>query len=733
MAVETYIFNSQPTEESVYDFLARNLIDMTPSEFLSFTDNVNLDSIVNQYSAWDQINNEVKIATKSSDLIIKPNTYLVAPKDKVNVEDIALYSEGQVLYQKDNELFLGSHGDLIENSKYKRSNKLIIKDGSIDISLLNETCRVWWYCLALDSIIDITPFISLLTTSKSNAGAFSIQLTPTQENLLQIKPIQGGLYINLYSTDQRITGLNYDTKNLYVADFFELYFQENDIFFIRFEELELDKENKRVNLNGLVISKDMLSKEPLNCWDMIGLVDKLSVSYNASSNNKSISINGRDFCKLFEEDGSYFLPYQFIQSKGDSGRFIWGGDENSSWFKRNMISGDFNSFFSYELKPIDRSLKFIINHLSNLGITPNSLWDSYKDRRSKVYSLGENDDVSKMNVNGVWGIVQLNIDNSVKERRISGENLINPSGSLISLINSICVTPFVEMIMDTYTDKFELTVRQPPFSREALKSVIEDQLYITVSRSDILEYNLENETEYYSYYKISPHGQLIGNEDGIFESIIPIINLPFFCERFGSKGYEVTDAYISRISIEGDNEKYKENSINSLIGGILNDLMYLIDSTVYLPFTRNGSITINGDRRIKVGSFIYFEATNEIFYVNSVQNSISIDNSSINRTTTLSVSRGMIKDNILSNKRGAVNFFENQVKEFEKSINVLDISYDIEEEIYSYFDIVDIEKLKEKIQENIDFSSKQVDFDVIINKKAFEYFTKRNQLIRSFR
>ena len=52
---------------------------------------------------------------------------------------------------------------------------------------------------------------------------------------------------------------------------------------------------------------------------------------------------------------------------------------------------------------------------------------------------------------------------------------------------------------------------------------------------------------------------------------------------------------------------------------------------------------MNGDRRIKRGTVIYFEQTNEFCYVDSVSQSYDIGNK-IDRVTTLKVSRCMVKD-----------------------------------------------------------------------------------------
>jgi hypothetical protein len=704
------ITTSDSKNETVSAFLSRLLVSMKPKDFLNYKKNYN--AIIDEYDEYDKLDNKSSMSSKNGDLIIKPLTTLYIPKNLKKYEELGLYSEGQVFYQKDSKLFLGTHGSLLTDSRYVRSNKTIIRDKSIDISILSENCVVWWYCYALDMVLNITPFIQQLNTSKTkSSGNFSISLSPTRYDLTKLTPTHTDTYLNFFKTDS----IDIDTD--YYGDFFETNFQENDLLFIRFEELEIDKVNKVEIKNGLLIPKSYLSKNPALCWDMIALVDNCNVIYSSSSNDTSVTVSGRDFTKIFEEDGSYFLPYQFVQEKGTESKFVWGGDENSSWFKRTMIDGDIQSFFSYELKSIDSYLKFTVNHLSNLGLVPNDLFSFYGDKIAKVYEIAGTGQefLGKTEVNGVWQIINLNFDSAVVERMITGENLINPSGNLMAFINTACQEPFVECIMDIYKDEFELTVRQPPFDKKALISVVKEQSYIKINKSDLIDFNIINENEFYSYYEINPVGQIWGNEDSFMSSIIPIINLPFFTEKYGSRGYKVTDSYINRVTIEGDNGKKKGNDLDTLISGLLNDLTYIIESTMYLPFTRKGTITMNGDKRIKVGSFVYNEATNEIFYVIGVSNSISINNSLIERTTSLNVVRGLVIDNIISETRTALT----------------DAGFETQKTT-TYFDLIDTDKLKEDIDNQIFEKGKSFDYEVIINEDVFNYFTKKQHLRRKW-
>ena len=69
----------------------------------------------------------------------------------------------------------------------------------------------------------------------------------------------------------------------------------------------------------------------------------------------------------------------------------------------------------------------------------------------------------------------------------------------------------------------------------------------------------------------------------------------------------------------------------------------MIESTAYLPFVRKGWIKVNGDRRLKVGNICRHKATGEIFSIDHVQQHYSISDGTIERYTTIQVSRGMIE------------------------------------------------------------------------------------------
>mgnify|MGYP000926099721 FL=1 len=379
-------------------------------------------------------------------------------------------------------------------------------------------------------------------------------------------------------------------------------------------------------------------------WDMIGLVDTVSMSANFENTDYSVTISGRDLGKLFIEDGSYFIPLKYVEGSKD--RWFYGGNPETSWFKRNCINGNFDYCFMYEFQKIKNYLWFIIDQLSCIEIVDSQALSSCALREKKLsIELSEKDSKEINNeVNGIWKIIQAYVDPTLEDRRIVDRSLINPEGTLLDLIHKICQEPFVEVFGDTWGSGYELIVRQPPFTQTAIKKIIEgNKFLIFIDSIDVLSMDLSYDDRAYSWYRLMPQNGWTGNN--LYSSLawVPIIFFEEFTKRFGNSRCIINDIYISEESLKGYDS---EGKLSNLSKKLLNDLLFVVETSAYLPFTRKGTITINGDRRIKVGTFVFLAVTGEIFYVKSVSNSISFTNGNIERTTTIEVERGMLREYI---------------------------------------------------------------------------------------
>jgi outer membrane protein OmpA-like peptidoglycan-associated protein len=491
---------------------------------------------------------------------------------------------------------------------------------------------------------------------------------------------------------------------------------KGDIVFIKFEKLVLEDGE-----DDLVCSKE----GSIKIWDMIGVIDTVSVNYNAESNNYEITVSGRDVMGILEDDASYFYPLAFAKTDKTELNL----QDSSNIFKRAVIGenqdGGYDEFFTKERRSIRDSIGFVINTLSNLRIgnwcqigyyydkdnnTINTVDSRIGKRRTKKLAItGTSNNVAYNDINredpvedsftagvanidyvelqGIWGIVDFVIDPKLENRRIVNNMLVKSEGTLISHMNEICQKPFVEFFGDTYGDKFVFTARQPPFNKQGVRSFLNQQSYITIPPEKVYGFNIEWETEFYSWYEIQYNDNFLGYDKATVLGYIPIAYFSEFAEDYGNSRYLISDSYVSKKALS---QKDKDVIVDPQREAILNDLFYVIESTLYLPFTRRGTITIVGDRRIKKGTFIKYEYTNEVFYVEGVSHSYTVNMNAIERVTTLQVSRGMFWENIF-------------------------------DERYNYFNIANIDALKNDYKKLFDYKEKKPNKKVTIGDSKFAF------------
>lgn len=264
---------------------------------------------------------------------------------------------------------------------------------------------------------------------------------------------------------------------------------------------------------------------------------------------------------------------------------------------------------------------------------------------------------------GIWQITKLLMDGSVADLRLHDAATSIQAGSLMSFFNKICQQPFVEFMGDTFGDQYYFIVRKPPFDKEGmLKTLISQGLrksentYVNFGQSiydinneDIINTNLSFDSQnVYSWYQFYPVYEMgAANE---LKYIIPAVLFPEYAAIYGSRDLSIQSQYRSfnKAFIKDElNEKNKSQQGDAEVRHSIHDLKYIIECNAYNPFTRSGTIQIAGNRRIKRGVFIRIQAFGsdfpEIFYVDAVSHDYSVTSSGVNRTTTLSVSHGMIE------------------------------------------------------------------------------------------
>lgn len=741
-----YVHNN-PSEDTIGKFFYKNSSIVEGQSLMYFllysTDDAtglkNIESIFSSYDSIQQAQYEEKIyliteggkvsEIEVRDFPLNTSTTLRVPVDCVKLEMVAVMGKNLFLEQKDYTYFYSQKlWELMSDPNYIQSENFTGSEGrGFDIEQMMENVQVWIWSRALNKIIDISPFITSMTTDKSDVGSFSITVNPVK-NLSELESTGDSNIINYFV-------LNRDREH--ELDFFYKNFQYNDIVFLRFEKLKLEehvKENSDKSTSyDFEVNKNLL---PGQIWDMIGLIDNCSLNDSFQNLNYEVTISGRDFMKLLIEDGSYFMNLALLQSQG-SQQLVYGFNQNDKWFKRNVMDGRMGGkyspyWFTNKARQIDETLAFIINQLTNLGILGGEdLFSAYGDKRAKFYEIGQdtlevNPTIEQKYVDGVWQIIHLMYQDILKDRFVVDGALAYVDGTILEQFNKICQAPFVEFFGDTYGNEFNFVVRQPPFTREAIRSFLfgvnnaeyanqslgEEYKLIDIQAKDISGYtSLQYDTTYYSWYQLTPNDTLLGAGATLLAGgLIPIQAFTRIAECFGNHRLVVPDNYLSANVISGFESKEDRATYR---GALLNDLKFVIDTNMYLPFTRKGTITlVKGDRRIKKGMFIRITPMNEIFYVDSVSNYIAFNNEAIYRSTTLHVSRGMIEDYI----HGANGYEEDGILIREKDLPTK----------FSYFDIAKtIIKSSSHIVESTDDGQTPVN-----GKEGFIKISKMTEVFR---
>lgn len=239
--------------------------------------------------------------------------------------------------------------------------------------------------------------------------------------------------------------------------------------------------------------------------------------------------------------------------------------------------------------------------------------------------------VEEKEANGIWQIIKLVADRYSLGQSVNDATISFNQGSLINFIKKVIQSPWLQFYGDTYNDEYFFTARKEPFDlngflitpKHAGVGILEDD----VLGDDLNWYN----GPIYSWYQIIPQGSFLGEQNQIFAHVTSVF-FEQYADVFGSKPFSVVSNYINFIKI-GDG--------NVMLQKAVEDLRYLVESNMYLPFTRQGTITIKGNSSIKRGFWIYYNSTNEIFYIDAVSHRCMITDSGEEMVTTLKVSRGM--------------------------------------------------------------------------------------------
>lgn len=638
------------------------------------------------------------------------------PSERLQKEYIN--TAGNIVYPNKNfKAFFGEQIDKILNDpgytplNFDKRKNVRGRNGDTTIRRIQNNITVWIWCRALGDdlepgkLINATPFLESVTiTNSHNGGNFSLRLAPIKSKFVDAE----GWRIDETSINQFFYKDNFNYLSRVPATkavddvvrwqeyFFHNVVSTNDVVFIQFELLEMEKNRQGGDkyYNNLFLSTASI---PGNNFDMIGLVDTNEISYATGANDVSISISGRDIHKILLEDGCYFFPLDFASANGG---FV-NSDSNNPSFKR-LVNGELAFFNAYVDRSIEYSLKFIFNILANVKVCDNALFQHYPEKVYRYESVSttpsaqqqkgvgsfQTDQYRKVNVEGIWNIIRLVVDPEIAGRRIVDSSISTDSGSLLNFVNKVCQDPFVEFYGDTFGDKYFFIARKHPFTGSSIRSYLKNRIVIDIEDSQVVSSNLKfDDSEVYSWYRLSPRGNFFGDRSGISLLEFPAIFFPEFAEIWGSRPLSVVSNYIDYNYLSASK---KSVDLDYLKKQAAQDLAYMIETSAYLPFTREGTVNIVGDRRIRKGMFVRLKPTGELYYVESVTNSWAFNSGSNDRITQLTLARGMVERFIDPTER------------------------------INYFNIIDLRKDKE---------GKTIDMNFKVNSDVFNFFLKRQQFI----
>lgn len=562
--------------------------------------------------------------------------------------------------------------------------------------------------------------------------------------------------LNRHFTDRDSQG--YTSESLRNLFYYEMIIGDNDLIFISFEKLKID---------GQPSIEDVHDK----WYDMIGLVDNTVKSISTGNLvDVSINVRGRDLSKALFDDNSYFSLF----SRGNEGS-LYGGDIgiNDRFFNGNVgvISAYINKTIqqaiefviarltSIEYVPdeimsqftslsqivrsddkkrtvkgiwqlikvfIDPTIEGLRTVDDNVSAPDGSIYDLFNKIAQmpfieffcdtygdKYYLIFRQPPFTQKALRDIFtGYSDKDINPDFAEYKVlSGQSSGGATKDQVNKYKQIQID-FLKQTKSDIDSRNKVSIQILPSgipeTTVSFNNPINFNRVINIHDKDVISDNLQFCTDSYAWYKITDRGNYAGTSVSLGN--FPALYFDTYAKVFGNRRLEVVCNYSDYRFFD---DKNKDTNNNAYAEQASQHLAFLVETNAYLPFTRLGSITINGDRRIKKGNWIYYRPTREVFYVVGVSNSVSVNG--LDRTTTVNVERGMVIDYIKN-----------------KDENVIDSSGQYKTVKMSYFNIVDIDKLQKDTYDVVNGDTTNGDKfnykkNMIINEDVFNFFLQKKQ------
>lgn len=186
------------------------------------------------------------------------------------------------------------------------------------------------------------------------------------------------------------------------TNYFNWLISSNDLLFISFEKLEMEKDNNFSS--GDEDNFGLQTKIADQVYDMIGLVDEVRVVSDSSGAQGYVEVTGRDLMKLLIEDGSFFfnpsttsdpsMVFQNEQSYGKQGDIREADQINNTYNnpinRLRRVTGEIDIFANRINMDLSYILKGVISQLANVEVVPGYVFDSWGDERTTYIELQPN-------------------------------------------------------------------------------------------------------------------------------------------------------------------------------------------------------------------------------------------------------------------------------------------------------------------------------------------------------
>ena len=295
--------------------------------------------------------------------------------------------------------------------------------------------------------MDLSDFVmSMNSNVGSNGGTFSMKLPyiPVEKSRSQWLEVGTEKYTGegAYVDIKRYTSPKYEKSPLgktasgswYIKteyssaceknSFFHTFIQSNDLLFISFSEklVESEKEDlvgegyKDKDYFNYFKSSHAISKiAGANSFDMIVLIDNITLSKGADGTYATIDISGRDLSKLLIDDGTYYFSHSTtyqpqsvffneqgygkqgdvvdVEALGATGQFFLGWQPYASINRvRNLDTLDI--FRNLTNQSIDFVIKGVLSRLANIEIVPSNTFE-YWDNRTRWLDIHPDAELEK--------------------------------------------------------------------------------------------------------------------------------------------------------------------------------------------------------------------------------------------------------------------------------------------------------------------------------------------------